>query len=37
MDKVGGDGAAELDDDGCMEIEIRFRLGDEAILKAQKW
>ena len=37
MDEVGGNGAAELDDNGCMEIEIRFRLGDEAILKAQKW
>jgi len=37
MDEVGGDGAAELADDGGIEIEIRFRLGDEAILKAQKW
>ncbi len=37
MDEVGGDGSAELDDDGSLEIEIRFHLGDEAILKARKW
>ena len=35
--KDGGDGSAELDDDGSREIEIRFHLGDEAILKARKW
>ena len=34
MDKVNGDGSAELDEDGVIEIEIRFHLGDEAILKA---
>ena len=33
----GGDGSAELDDNGSLEIEIRFHLGDEAILKARKW
>ena len=37
MDEVSGDGSAELDDDGCLEIEIRRHLGDEAILKAKKW
>ena len=37
MDEVGGDGSAELDDDGSLEIEIRLHLGDEAILKARKW
>ena len=37
MDEVGGDGSAELDDNGSLEIEIRFHLGDEAILKARKW
>jgi len=36
MDEVSGDGSAELEDDGTLEIEIRFRLGDEAILKAKK-
>ena len=37
MDEVSGDGSAELDDDGALEIEIRFHSGDEAILKARKW
>ncbi len=37
MDEVGGDGSAELDDNGSLKIEIRFHLGDEAILKARKW
>jgi len=37
MDEVGGDGSAELEEDGSLEIEIRFHLGDEAILKAQQW
>lgn len=37
MDEVSGDGSAELDDDGSLEIEIRFHLGDEAVMKAQKW
>ena len=37
MDEVSGDGSAKLDDDGSLEIEIRFHLGDEAILKARKW
>ena len=37
MDEVSGDGSAKLDDDGSLEIEVRFHLGDEVILKAQKW
>ena len=37
MDEVSGDGSAEINDDGTLEIEIRFRYGDEAVLKAQKW
>lgn len=37
MDEVSGDGSAELDDNRSLEIEIRFHLGDEAILKARKW
>lgn len=37
MDEVNGAGSAELDDDGSLEIEIRFHLGDEATLKAQRW
>ncbi len=37
MDDVSGDGTAELEDDGSLEIEIRFHLGDEATLKAAKW
>ena len=36
MDEVSGDGSAEIDEDGTLEIEIGFNLGDEAILKAQK-
>ena len=28
-------GSAELDDDGAIEIEISFRNGDDAILKAR--
>ena len=37
MDEVSGDGSAELEDDGSLEIEIRFHLGDEAIPTARKW
>ena len=37
MDEASGDGSADLEDDGTLEIEIRFHLGDEAILKARKW
>ncbi len=34
MDQVSGSGSAELQDDGSLEIEFEFRLGDEAVLKA---
>ena len=37
MDEVSGDGSAEINEDGTVEIEIRFRYGDEAVLKARKW
>ena len=37
MDEVSGDGSAELEDKGSLEIEIRFHHGDEAILKAKQW
>ena len=37
MDEVRGDGSAELEHDGALEIEFRYHLGDEAVLKAQKW
>jgi hypothetical protein len=36
MDEVSGDGSAELDDDGDLEIEFRFHLADEAELKARR-
>lgn len=35
MDEVSGDGAAEIEDDGTLDIEIRFHLGDKAELKAR--
>ena len=34
MDEVGGSGSAELQDDGSLEIEFVYHLGDEAALKA---
>lgn len=37
MDEVNGTGSAELDDDGTIEIEFSYHLGDEAILKARQW
>lgn len=37
MGEVSGDGSAELEDNGDIEIELRFHHGDEAILKAKKW
>ena len=36
MDEVNGSGSAELDDDGTLEIEISFHLGDDASLKARR-
>lgn len=37
MDEVQGNGSAELNDDGSLEVEIRFHNGGEAILKAKIW
>ena len=34
MDEVQGSGSAELQEDGSINIEIAYHLGDEAILKA---
>ena len=34
MDEVAGSGSAELQDDGSLEIEFAYQLGDEAVLKA---
>jgi hypothetical protein len=34
MDEVGGSGSAELQDDGSLQIEFAYHLGDEAVLKA---
>lgn len=34
MDEVAGTGSAELLDDGSLEIEFAYHLGDEAFLKA---
>ena len=33
VDRVG---VAELLDDGTLEIEISFRLGDDAVLRAER-
>jgi hypothetical protein len=35
MDDVNGSGSAELLDDGTLEIEFTYHLGDEAVLKAK--
>ena len=35
MDNVSGSGSAELLEDGSIEIEFAYHLGDEAILKAK--
>ena len=35
-DEVSGSGSAELQEDGTLEIEIAFHLGDEAILNAKR-
>lgn len=37
MTEVSGDGSAELMDNGQIEIQLRFHLGDEAIMKAKRW
>ena len=36
MDEVSGSGSAELGDDGTLEIEFAYHLGDEAVLKAKR-
>ncbi len=36
MDEVSGDGSAELNDDGSIEIEFDYHNGDEALLKARR-
>jgi hypothetical protein len=36
MDEVSGSGSAELLDDGSIEIEFAYHLGDEAVLKAER-
>jgi hypothetical protein len=36
MDEVTGTGSAELNDDGTLEIEFAYHLGDEAVLKAER-
>ena len=35
-DDVSGSGAAELQDDGSLQIEFAYHLGDDAILKAER-
>ncbi|MEX0758374.1 MAG: hypothetical protein WD100_02230 [Tistlia sp.] len=34
MDEITGSGSAELLDDGSLEIDLAYHLGDEAVLKA---
>jgi hypothetical protein len=36
IDEVGGSGSAELLDDGSLEIDFAYHLGDEATLKAER-
>ena len=35
MDEASGDGSAELNDDGSIEIEFAYHNGDQAVLKAK--
>jgi len=37
MDPIRGTGDAELAEDGSLEVEIRFHLGEEIQFKAQRW
>jgi len=37
MDEVRGDGSAEMEDDGFLDIEFRFHDGDRTTLKARNW
>ena len=34
MDEVSGSGSAELQEDGSLEIEFEYHLGDKAVLRA---
>jgi hypothetical protein len=36
MDEVSGSGSAELLDDGTLEIEFAYHLGDEAVPRAKR-
>lgn len=36
MDEVSGSGSAELLEDGSLEIEFAYHLGDDAVLKAER-
>ena len=36
MDEVRGSGSAELLEDGSLEIEFAYHLGDEAVLRAER-
>ena len=36
MDEVSGSGSAELDDDGNLEVELSFHLGDDAVLSGRR-
>jgi hypothetical protein len=36
MDEVTGSGSAELLDNGSLEIEFAYHLGDEAVLQAER-
>ena len=35
-DEVNGSGSDELLEDGSLEVEISFRLGDDAVLRAER-
>ena len=35
-DEVSGEGDAELRDDGCIQIELEYDNGDDAVLKAKR-
>ena len=35
MDEVSGDGSAQLNEDGSIEIEFAYHNGDEAVLTAK--
>ena len=37
MEEASGAGEAEVGKDGILSIEIKFHLGNDAILKARKW